>query len=266
MKTITLSALCTILLSTAAIADEPKPSKLDPIRSAFKEGRNEAVVMLADRALFELAGKSPKLRGEIYFWKGAALQRQGRHQEALVALDSAMELGCKFSELHFVRAQALRAVGQDEEAEQSFQEAEKLLQEDPDGLERLRKRWWEGTDEDKKFRLNIQPVIGYDSNIVSVNDDALLLEDVGQESFFYGFVLSARYLLVDEKRMSFLLEYENNLRAFTSEPDLSYSENVISAEWITQVGEIDWLRFDLREALGKIDSAVRRGDFQSLGG
>ncbi len=250
-NTISISAAALItVLSFLCVADAwaADPVTMDEIRTAYREGRDGDVVVLADRALKDANGDRA-LRGELNFWRGAALRRLKRHEEALVALDVAHDLGFARPELQFERAVALLKLGKQEEADRAFQEAEKSAQEDPPKLEDLRRRWREARDQDQKFQLRLYPQLGYDTNAVGVSDDAALAEDVDRESFYYGLKLSARYLLFEEKDMSLVLHYQGNLRAYAEDSDLSYSDNVLSAIWNGPIGKLDWLSYEIRGSM-----------------
>lgn len=247
-------AVPAILLLAAGMAHScPIPAgdeaTIDLIRAAYLEQRDADAVVLADRALAETPSDRRALRGEIHFWRGASLRRLKRFEEALVALDVARDVGFDSSELHFERALTLRALDRMDEAQEEYQEAEKRAQDDPITLEELRRRWREAEDGDKKFQLRIAPQFGYDSNVVGVSDDALLAEEVDRESFYYGLKLSARYALYEEKDSLLALQYQNNLRAYASESDLSFSDNMLSATWHSNMGKLDWLAYELRASL-----------------
>lgn len=222
-----MNAFCLLILLSAPIEE---------IRKAFSEGRHEDVVALADRALAE---RSDPQRGEVLFWKGTSLVRLGRHEEAVAAIDEASALGFNPSELHLERAFALRTIGQDEEAERSFQEAERLAQEDPARLAELRRRWEEAT---RRIELRLSPSFGYDSNLFYVNESTPLLANVDRQSLYYGLLLSARYLMIESRDLRVMLDYQNNLRSYVDEPDFSFSDNLVSA--ILRAGIFDGLSLD----------------------
>lgn len=233
-------------------------SDIEEIRQAFREGRHADVVTIAERAL----AASDLSRPEILFWKGTSLARLGRHAEAVVAIDDARTAGFTPSELYLERALALHSLGRQEEAERSFQDAERLAQDDPERLAEIRRRWREGT---REVEARITPLIGYDSNLFLINDDVPLLQNLGRESFYYGAILSARALLVDESRFRFFLDYQNDLRAFESEPDLSYSDNLFSALVRTSPTRLDWLLFQFGADLGE-SFLANGGHFRSQRG
>ena len=114
-------------------------ARLQAIRSAYKEGRDTDVLLAADRALLETArvGGSGVRVGEIHFWRGAALRRMGRTEEALVAFDQAKALGFQEPELYLERSLTQRSLGQVEEAEKEWQEGERFMPEDLERWERL---------------------------------------------------------------------------------------------------------------------------------
>jgi tetratricopeptide (TPR) repeat protein len=105
------------------------------IRQAYAEGRAQDVVVLADRALLRAEANA---LGEVRFWRGAALRRLGRHEEALIALDSCAVAGFASVEVHLERALALSALGRRQEAEQEMETVRRMIQEDdPTRLGRL---------------------------------------------------------------------------------------------------------------------------------
>src|SRR5436189_23326 len=73
---------------------QPAPqaaSPLDSVRRAYLEGRDKEVLILAERSLIDAppTGDLEMKAAELYFWKGSALRRLGRHDEALIALEHA---------------------------------------------------------------------------------------------------------------------------------------------------------------------------------
>lgn len=199
------------------------------VRAAYKEGRDQEVLLLADRALLEttragdLAMKAP----ELHFWRGAALRRLGRHEEALVALDQARALGFQGPELHLERGLAHRSIGQIQEAEEDYQDAERLLPEDPETRERFLHRWkWDGKDQ-PRFQLVVTPQTGFDSNIVGLDEDTPLAQnDIDFDSAFAGVSLHAKYFPIMNDRQLLWVGYQNLVRHYTDEPDVSFTDNI----------------------------------------
>ena len=75
-------------------AKAPAPS-LDAVRRAYADGRDKDVLVMAERALIEAstAGDIEMKAAELYFWKGSALRRLGRLDEALIAFEHSKTLG-----------------------------------------------------------------------------------------------------------------------------------------------------------------------------
>lgn len=254
-----ISILFTLLAPTLTHAQSAAPSHpstddaatLDAIRSAYLEGRANDAVVLADKAL---PGGWPIERAEIHFLRGAALVRLKRFEEALVAFEKSEELGFTDLRFHLERAIAHRELGQDEDADRSFQEAERQAQDDPEKLELLRRRWSEKVDHEKRFQLRVTPQLGYDSNILSLDDSEasdLLAEESDDKSFYYGGIIAARYLIVDEQRFGIMAEYRNHLRGYANEPDRSFTDNLIMVEVRGRPSGLDWLTLQIAAAYGE---------------
>src|SRR5436190_8000756 len=77
------------------------PITLESVRRAFAEGRDKDVLIMAERGLIDapLVGDFEMKAAELYFWKGSALRRLKRHDEALIALEHARSLGFAGPEL-----------------------------------------------------------------------------------------------------------------------------------------------------------------------
>ncbi len=243
---IQMLVLMTLAQSGPRAIDAAKDDPVPAIRTAFAEERDADVVVLSDRALLEATGRT---LADVHFLRGAALRRMRRPEEALVALEAARRVGYAGPELHLERALALSAAGRQQEAEQEMDEVRKLLQESPDALDLFEQRWRRRQDSAKRFELRVRPQIGYDTNIVGVNDDALLAEDVDLESVYYGVVLGAKYKILEEGAHFASVEYQNSARVYSSEPDLSYTDNLVGVNG--RVGLQDWLSFHARVALSE---------------
>jgi tetratricopeptide (TPR) repeat protein len=221
-----------LLTPSHALAVPPAPDvALAEIRKAYAEGRDRDAILLADQALQEGVREPGGSIAEVHFWRGAALRRLGRVEEALLAFQAAARLGFSAPELHLERALALSAVGRATEAQSEIDEALTQTQEDPARLSGLEERWKSRTEEGtKRFEVRFRPEAGLDTNIFLVNENTLLLnENQGRESPYYGGVLSARYWIVEGGRegTALSLEYQNTLRAYAEEPDLSYADNQV---------------------------------------
>lgn len=227
MSTMLTSVAAILTIATAPDGAHDEVS-LEIIRLAYSEGRDSDVVLLCDRALLERGGETPRASAEVHFWRGAALRRLKRHEEALLALDAAARSGHRTPELHVEQALALSATGKPQEAERELNEARRLLQEDPEKRALLEERWRGREDKPERFEARIRPQFGYDTNIVAVNDETLLADDVDRESFYYGLALTARYRVLEHEGRVLTLEYLNASRVYANESDLSFMDNTLS--------------------------------------
>ncbi len=193
-----------------------------PLRDAYAQGRNADVVLLADRAIVKGAGG-----GEVHFWRAAALRRLDRLDEALVALDASSQAGFDAPEVHLERALALSALGRSKEAERSMEEVRRMLQDDARRRE-FESRWSGRPAAAKRFDFSVRPQFGYDSNLVTIQDDASLVEASDRKSLFYGAQLSGKAHLLESRAHALDVEYRGNFRAYTSESDLSSTDDVLS--------------------------------------
>ena len=214
-----------------ALSHEARIVSLETIRSAYTEGRDKDVLLLADRAFLEvsLGGELALRAAELHFWRGAALRRMGRHEEALIALVQAGTLGFQGSELHLERGLTHRTLGQEQEAERDYQEAEKRLLEDPDKRERLALRWkWDGKEQ-PRFQLWISPQVGYDSNLIGLDKDTPLTQgDVDFDSMYVGAYLDVKHFLVMNESQLLWLQFQNLSRQYPGESDVSFTDSVLS--------------------------------------
>lgn len=206
-------------------------ARLRAIRSAYKEGRDTDVLLGADRALLGTArvGGSGVRVGEIHFWRGAALRRLGRTEEALVAFDQAKALGFQEPELYLERSLTQRSLGQVEEAEKEWQEGERFMPEDLERWERLSLRRQKEERERSRLQLWVAPQLGYDSNVLGLEEDTPLQQgDVDFASSFLGAYVDARYFLVRNGNQVLWLNYQGMAREYPEEPDVSYMDNVLA--------------------------------------
>ena len=255
--------MTSILLATALLASLTPPtgeeaSSLETVRSAYLAGRDLDTVLAADEALAiatrsEAAGS---VVAELHFWRGAALRRLGRLPEARVALDAARTLGLGIPELHLELALTKRALKQDEDAEREFREAERRLPENDERHFRFAERWKEVSKAEPNFQLTIAPQVGYDSNIVGLDEDAPLQGgDVEEASFFAGLLLSAKYFLHRSDRQILALDYRNVMRAYSEESDFNYTDNLLTA-----TGRQPLLEGADLEIRGSLGEAFTEGD------
>ena len=147
---------------------------LEPVRTAYVEGRFQEAVLLADRALAERAAL-PTIVPEIHFWRGASLRKLGRDDEALVAFDASRREGFKSPELSLERALVLKSLGKNQEAEHEYREADRHLEEDPARRLRFGEEWKRAHAKEPDFRFTITPQVGFDSNLIGLDKDAPLL-------------------------------------------------------------------------------------------
>ncbi len=222
---------------------------VEPIRSAYLQGRYLEAVLLVDRSLAEKS-PLPGIVPELHFWRGAALRKLGRLDEALVAFDVARKGGFKAPELALDRALALRALGREQESEQEYQEADRLLQKEPERRVKFSEEWRRAHRKEADFRLTITPQMGFDSNIVGLDKDAPLGDnDLERDSFYYGAVFAAKYYLVKSDERILAFEARSQERNYADEPDLGYTDNTLSI--LGRYPLADTLAFEVRGALGE---------------
>ncbi len=222
---------------------------IEPIRSAYLQGRYQEAVLLVDRTLSEKS-PLPGIASELHFWRGAALRRLGRLDEALVAFDVARKGRFKAPELALERALALRALGREQEAEREYQEADRLLEKEPERRLKFSEEWRQAHKKEADFRLTITPQIGYDSNIVGLDKDAPLeVGDLERDSFYYGAVLAAKYYLLKNYERVLAFEARSQERNYADEPDLGYTDNTLSV--LGRYPLADAFAFEVRGSLGE---------------
>lgn len=215
---------------------------IEEIRDAFREAKHARVVELCDQAL------AKERNAEVLFWKGTSLARLERHLEAVEAIDEALALGFVPSEAFLEKALSLHSLGKSEEAEQSFREAERLAADDPERLEEIRRRWREAT---RIVEVRITALLGYDTNLLLINDDVRLFQDVARASFYYGGILSARAMLVDEPHVRFFVDLQQQARGYTQESDFSFADTLLSSVLRTRIARLDWLSFQVGAYVGE---------------
>jgi tetratricopeptide (TPR) repeat protein len=226
--------------------------RLRAIRSAYQEGRDADVLLAADRALLEMAraGGSSVRTGEIHFWRGAALRRLGRTEEALVAFDQAKAAGFQEPELYLERSLAQQSLGQVEEAEREWQEGERFRPEDLERWERLSLRRQREERERRRLQLWVTPQLGYDSNVLGLEEDTPLQQgDVDFASPFLGAYVDARYFLVRNGNQVLWLNYQGMAREYPEEPDVSYVDNVLAV--VGRQPLLGALDVEVRSAVGE---------------
>jgi tetratricopeptide (TPR) repeat protein len=220
------------------------------IRTAYTEGRDKDVLLLTERALLAATnrGDLDLKGGELYFWKGAALRRLGRSDEAVIALDQSKALGFSAPQVYMEHGLASRTLGDSQEADRDYQEAEKRLPEDPSLRDLFLKHWkWDGTDQ-PRFQLWLSPEVGWDSNVIGLRSDTPLLEGKPNfESYYYGAYLDARYYLVQNQRQLVWLEYQLLARDYPQETAVSFLDNVGSIAGRQPL--TDWADFEIRGSL-----------------
>lgn len=223
---------------------------IQEIRTAYTEGRDKDVLLLAERAILAATtrGDLDLKGGELYFWKGAALRRLGRADEAVIALDQAKALGFSQPQLFMEHGLASRTLGDTREAEQDREEAERHLPQDPELRELFLKHWkWDGTDQ-PRFQLWLSPDAGWDSNVIGLRSDTPLLEGKPNfESYYYGVYLDTRYYLVENQRQLVWLEYQLLARDYPQETAVSFLDNVWSIAGRQPL--TGWADFEVRGTL-----------------
>ncbi len=227
-------------------------TSLETVRTAYTSGRNKEAVLLADQAIFRIAGDvdGGLTLAELHFWRGASLRRLDRHEEAVIALDTSHRLGLRVPELYLERALSRRSLKQDQDAERDYQEAERLLPPDDERRFRFAERWKSVNKAEPAFQLAVTPQLGYDSNIFGLEKDAPLISGTAEEqSLYYGLVLGVKYFLHRSDTQILALEYRNQLRAYAEDQDLNYTDNVISA--VGRQPFLEWADLEVRAAWGE---------------
>lgn len=233
-------------------------SMLEAVRSAYADRRDKDVLLLADRALLGVtkAGGVGLRIAELHFWRGAALRRLGRHEEALVALDQAKALGFREPELYLERSLTHSSLGHSQESDLERQEGERLLPDDLERRERLNYRWQQEAKDRTRLQLWFSPQFGYDSNIIGLDDDTPLQQgDVDFDSSFVGAYLDARYFLVRNENQILRLNYQALVREYPDESDVSYVDNVVAL-----VGRQPLLEYLDLEVRASLEEAFLRDD------
>jgi len=241
------SASAQVLLE-ATKGEEPS---VQSVRAAYTSGKNKEAVLLADQAISQLANteQPANLLAELHFWRGASLRRLDRFDEAVIALNTSQRLGLRVPELHLERALSRRALKQEQEAEQDYQEAERLLPPDDERRFRFAERWNSVSKVEPTFQITVTPQLGFDSNIFGLQQDAPLVdEDVEEESFYYGLVFGAKYFLHRSESQVLALDYRNQLRAYAEDRELSYTESVLTA--LGRQPFLEWADIEVRASLG----------------
>jgi hypothetical protein len=229
----------------------PAPS-IEEVRAAYKEKRDEDVVVLADRALHDitLSGDPDQRAPELHFWRGASLRRLGRNREALVALEESKSRGFRTPELHLELALVRRILGQPEEAERDFEEAKQIVPGDLRRQEDLIGRWNRDGKEDPRFTLTLSPQLGWDSNIVGLDPNTPITQgNVEFESYYVGAYLDARYFLLRNARQIVQLEYQAVGRIYPESTDLNFLDNLMQIVGRQPVA--DWADLELRGSLNE---------------
>lgn len=210
----------------------PTPgSALEAVRSAYREGRDKEVLILAERALIDakMAGDFEMKAAELYFWKGSALRRLGRLDEALIALEHAKVLGFSGPELYLERSLTNRSLGNAAESQQDYQEAEKRFPENSEERELYLKHWKWDSAEQPRFQLWAAPQAGWDSNVIGLDPNTPLIENkVNFDSYYAGAYFDLRYFLVQNQHQLLWLEYQLLGREYPQESEVSFLDNVVS--------------------------------------
>jgi len=263
---LTLFVFLSAVRIAAAFQTEEKPGaaqstaapSIDEIRKAYTDKRDQDVIVLADRALHEitLKGDPEERASELYFWRGAAQRRLGRHSEALVSLEESKSRGFSSPELQLELALVRRKLGDSAGAERDYQELERVLPSDLERQGRLIERWnLEGKDE-PRFKLTISPQVGWDSNIVGLDPNTPLTQgDTTFSSYFAGAYIDARYYLIRNNHQILELDYQLMGRDYPESQRLSWLDNLFTALGRQPLN--DWADLEVRASL---EEAFMRDD------
>jgi tetratricopeptide (TPR) repeat protein len=247
----------------AAVEESDALGRLQAIRAAYASGRDEEVLVLADRAILEAAQSGGRgiRAGEFHFWRGAALRRMGRTEEALVAFDYAKGLGFREPELYLERSLAQKSLGRLDRAEQEWQEGERLVPDDLERLERLNLRRQQESREGSRLHVWLAPQLGYDSNVLGLREDTPLQQgDADFDSYFVGVYADARYFLVRTRNQLLWMHYQGISREYPNEPEVSYVDNVAALTGRQAVME----RLDIEAKVSLEDAFLREeGHFRT---
>ncbi len=236
---------------------EPKPQtsqaaapSIEEVRDAYRQKRDEDVIVKADQALHEitLKGDVDQRTAELHFWRGASLRRVGRNKEALVALQESKIRGFNTPELHLELAIVRRSLGDSEGAEQDYREAERVLPSDLEKQDRLVTRWNREGKEEPRFKLTLSPQAGWDSNLVGLDPSIPLTQgNVRADSSFVGAYLDLKYYLIRNDHQILELDFENMTREYPESSRLSFNDSLLTA--IGRQPVSDWADFEVRASL-----------------
>ena len=227
-------------------------NSLESVRAAYTSSRNKEAVLLADAAISRMGSEGQAGMGlaELHFWRGASLRRLERFEEALIALDTSQRLGLRVPELYLERALSRRSLKQDQEAEQDYTEAERLLPLDDERRFRFAERWKSVNKAEPAFQLAVTPQLGYDSNIFGLEKDAPLIDGTAEEqSLYYGLVLGLKYFVHRSDTQILAVEYRNQLRAYSEDQELNYTDNIVSV--LGRQPFLEWTDLEVRVFWGE---------------
>jgi len=267
---VALAVLAGFMRTVDAAQAEPKPQasqetapSIEDVRDAYRQKRDQDVIIKADQALHEitLKGDVDQRAAELHFWRGASLRRLGRNKEALVALQESKIRGFNTPELHLELAFVRRSLGDSDAAEQDYREAERVLPSEVEKQDRLITRWnREGKDE-PRFKLSLNPQAGWDSNIVGLDPNTPITEgNVRADSSFVGAYLELKYYLIRNDHQILELDFQNMTREYPEASKLSFNDSLLTA--IGRQPVTDWTDFEVR---GSLEEAFMRdtGHFRS---
>jgi tetratricopeptide (TPR) repeat protein len=240
-----------------AAQTDPKPEtspkttpSIEDIRDAYRQKRDEDVIVKADQALHEitLKGDVDQRAAELHFWRGASLRRLGRNKEALVALEESKSRGFNIPELHLELALVRRSLGDTERAEQDLQEDERVLPSDLEKEERLVTRWNREGKEEPRFKLTLSPQTGWDSNIVGLDPTTPLTEgNVRADSSYVGAYLDLKAFLIRNDHQILELDLQDLTRDYPQSSRLSFND--LLATIIGRQPVRDGVDFEVRASL-----------------
>lgn len=221
---------------------------LESVRAAYRQARDNDVLALVDQAFLEVIRSGDHTKdAELYFWRGASYRRQGKNEQALIALEQARVLGYRESQLYLESGLARKSLGQTQEAEQDYEEGKRYLPEDVSQQELYNERWQREGVEFRRFSLFVTPSIGYDSDVVGLDPNTPLFQNVKHfGSFYEGLYLDARYYALKNGHEVLYLEYQGQGRQYPSANDLSYWDDLTSLTFREPIAS--WADLEFRGA------------------
>jgi tetratricopeptide (TPR) repeat protein len=209
----------------------PVATSLETVRKAYIEGKDKDVLILVERALIETSsiGDIEGKAAELYFWKGSALRRLGRFDEAVIALDHAKSLGYGAPELYFERGLTEKSLGNTQESQDDYREAQRRLPSDPEARDLYLKHWKWDAAEQPRFQLWLAPQAGWDSNVVGLDKDTPLEQGkVHFDSYYAGAYVDAKFFFVQNQHQLLWIEEQLMGREYPQEESVSFLDNILT--------------------------------------